>query len=384
MRELFVKPELQSFVSFKEFIAHHNVGEGDLILTSESVVSIFQKNIPINVPVFCIESYGQGEPSDKMFDAAQEDIRKKDFSRMIAVGGGSVIDMAKALCVSNGRTMKSLFENRSENLQKRKNLLCIPTTCGTGSEVTITAVFDRTELGTKMGITNYALGADYAILIPELLQELPFKVFGTSSIDALIHAIESYLNPIQATIASRMFAERAIKTILGIYRMLAQKGTELYRLYLFDMQQASTFAGIAIANSLPSATHAMSYPVAGKFHCAHGEACYIFLDVTLKKYLRDVMNKRVNEEQCNVWNNFMGIMKEALEIREADDENVLNVLERLLVRILLHKSLKEYGASWEDCQKFGVSCFQNQQRLISCAFSSFTEQELIEMYRSVY
>ena len=352
MRELFLQPEIQSFQTFAEFVDAHHIG--------------------------------QGEPSDVMFEAIQADAARYAYSRVIAVGGGTAIDIAKALCAADGRNLDELFDAEPSSLKRTKTLYCLPTTCGTGSEVTVTAVFDRTRKGTKMGLTNYALGTDYAVLIPSLLTSLPASVFGSSSIDALIHAIESYLDGLQATAASRMFAEKAITMILPVYRAIREKGMEERKNHLLDMQLASTFAGIAIANALPSASHAMGYPFAGKFHRPHGEACYVFLDATMQKYLRDVQAGRVTLEQKQVWENLMRLLSEALELPGASDGEILKELDALLGVMLSRKRLKEYGATPQDCIDFGKSCYANQQRLMACAFTPFTEQELIETFQSVY
>ena len=75
--------------------------------------------------------------------------------------------------------------------KKKRELIIIPTTCGTGSEVTNISIMARTRIGTKLGLVSPAMYADYAVLIPQLLEGLPFKVFAASSIDALVHAVES-------------------------------------------------------------------------------------------------------------------------------------------------------------------------------------------------
>lgn len=383
MRELFLQPEIQSFQTFSEFAKAFQIGSGDLILTNEPVLPNFRDEIPEGVRVLCTEAYGLGEPSDVMFEAIQEDAAKADYHRVVAVGGGTAIDVAKALCVADGRNMDELFDAPPSSLKRTKTLFCLPTTCGTGSEVTVTAVFDRTRKGTKMGLTNYALGSDYAIMVPALLETLPASVFGASSIDALIHAVESYLM-LQATVASRMFAERTMMMILPVYRAIREKGMDERKKYLLDMQLASTFGGIAIANALPSASHAMGYPFAGKFHRPHGEACYVFLNATMQKYLRDVEDGKTSAEQNSVWRGLMGILEKALELPGASDKELLKELDELLGVMLVRKGLREYGAAAQDCEDFGRSCYQNQQRLMACAFTSFTEEELINAYRVVY
>ncbi|MCI2061543.1 MAG: iron-containing alcohol dehydrogenase [Eubacteriaceae bacterium] len=384
MRELFLFPEVQSYGSFAEFAGDHQIGKHDLIVTSEPILPNFKKDIPQGTNTICVEKYGKGEPTDVMFEELQADAAAAGFDRVISVGGGSCIDISKMLCVADGRNLDEVFEADPSELKHNKTLIVIPTTCGTGSEVTVTAVFDRTRKGTKMGLTSYALHTDFAVMIPSLLSTLPASVFATSSIDALIHAVESYTDAAQATNGSRMFAEKAISMILPIYRHIKDEGMDNRSKYIYEMQLASLYAGVAIANALPSASHAMGYPFAGKFHRPHGEACYVFLDVTLKKYLADVRVDKVDNQQKKDWSNMMQIIASGMGMEGADDEAVLNSMDELLGFICPRKRLSEYGASPEDCIAFGKSCWEQQQRLLSCAFSPYTEEELIEAFKSVY
>lgn len=377
-------PEIQSFDTFTAFSKAHSIAGGDIIIAGRSFLKRFGDEIPAETVALCLEDYGQGEPTDIQFEAIQKDVINGEYKRMIAIGGGSVLDVAKALCAADGRDMDQLFEEEPSKLIKRTTLILVPTTCGTGSEVTVTAVFDRTRLGTKMGITNNSLGGDYAVLIPELLSTLPATIFGTSSIDALIHGIESFLNVEQGTMGSRIFAERSIRMIIEVYLALEKDGMDGRNKHLLDMQRASTFAGIAIANALPSASHAMGYPFAGKFHRPHGEACYVFLDATLKKYLADVRDRKVNNEQLSIWNSFIGILSDALEMHDSDDEAILERLNNLMGSITEKKSLKEYGATQKDCEEFGRDCYSKQQRLLGCAFTKFSEKELVDAFLSVW
>lgn len=104
--------------------------------------------------------------------------------------------------------------------------MILPTTCGTGSEVTNIAIVNRTRKGTKMGLVSPAMYADHAVLVPEFMKSLPWNVFATSSIDALIHAIESYLSP-NATEFTELFSEAAIDKILRGYSRIAKDGRQV-------------------------------------------------------------------------------------------------------------------------------------------------------------
>ena len=101
--------------------------------------------------------------------------------------------------------------------------MIVPTTCGTGSEVTNISIINRTRKGTKMGLVSSSMFADEAALIPGMLETLPYGVFATSSIDAMVHAVESFLSP-NACAFSRLFSEKALELILRGWKTAVAKG----------------------------------------------------------------------------------------------------------------------------------------------------------------
>ena len=167
---------------------------------------------------------------------------------------------------------------------KNKELVLVPTTCGTGSEVTNIAILALNSRGTKKGLAVDDMYADEAVLIPELLKGLPFGVFATSSIDALIHAIESSLSP-KGNETTRMFGYRAIEMILTGYMKIAKEGKEARIPLLNDFLMASNYAGIAFGNAGCAAVHALSYPLGATFHVPHGEANYAMFTGVMNNYM---------------------------------------------------------------------------------------------------
>ena len=113
--------------------------------------------------------------------------------------------------------------------------------------------------------------AESAVLIPELLEGLPFGVFATSSIDALVHAVESSLSP-KATAYTKLFGYKAIEMIIKGYQKVVKEGKEVLPGLMSDFLIASNYAGIAFGTAGCAAVHATSYPLGGKYHVAHGES----------------------------------------------------------------------------------------------------------------
>ena len=188
MIQVIMRPTLYKYSTCKEFAESFSLSERDLILTNEYIYAPYFGKLALPCHVVYQEKYGLGEPSDIMAEAILKDISGLTFDRIIAIGGGTIIDLAKVFAVADTMDMDELYA-RMPALNKAKELVIIPTTCGTGSEVTNIAVLNRTRMGTKMGMVAPTMYADCAVLLPELLEGLPLKVFATSSLDALVHAV---------------------------------------------------------------------------------------------------------------------------------------------------------------------------------------------------
>ncbi len=222
MKEIIWKPELHRFSSCKEFVEEFRLGASDLILTNEYIYQPYFGAMNLECAVLYQEQYGMGEPTDVMAEAILRDAAATGCNRVVAIGGGTVIDIAKVLAVGGGESIDELYGMAPE-LPKRRELVLIPTTCGTGSEVTNISILNRTRLGTKMGLVGPAMYADAAVLIPQLLEGLPFGVFATSSIDALVHAVESSLSP-KATPYTKLFGYKAVEMLIRGYQTIARRG----------------------------------------------------------------------------------------------------------------------------------------------------------------
>ena len=115
-----------------------------------------------------------------MVDAILDELRGKNYDRIIAVGGGTIIDIAKVLAVATAEDkVDDLYDRMPDGLTKVHPLVIVPTTCGTGSEVTNISIINRTTKGVKQGIVSPAMFANEAALIPGMLASLPYGVFAT-------------------------------------------------------------------------------------------------------------------------------------------------------------------------------------------------------------
>ena len=208
-----LKPTISRFSSFAEFAKEYALGEHDLVITNEFIYKPYMESVGAKCHYLFQERYGAGEPSDKMMNAMLADVKGIDYNRIIAVGGGTIIDCSKVFALGGVTDVVEAFE-RKIPIKKAKELIIIPTTCGTGSEVTNISIAEIISKNTKMGLADDELLANTAVIIPELLAGLPYKFYVCSSIDALVHATESYVSP-KSNVYTEIYAHAAIKGIIG-------------------------------------------------------------------------------------------------------------------------------------------------------------------------
>ena len=371
MVEIILKPELHQFQTCKEFTTEFQLNSQNLVLTNEYIYKPYFSSMELNCHVLYQETYGMGEPTDVMVDAILADAAKTGCKRVIAIGGGTVIDIAKVLAVSDGEGVDELYD-KAPNLEKKRELIIIPTTCGTGSEVTNISIMARTRLGTKLGLVSPAMYADQAVLIPELLEGLPFSVFATSSIDALVHAVESSLSP-KATAYTKLFGYKAIEMIIRGYQKIAAEGPESRLGLLEDFLIASNYAGLAFGTAGCAAVHATSYPLGGKYHVPHGESNYAMFTGVLKNYM-----EIKQDGEIAVMNRYLA------GLLGCGVEEVYDKLEELLNQILPKKPLYEYGMTKEDIDEFAHSVITSQGRLMANNFVPLDEDRVRKIYTELY
>lgn len=359
------------FETPKEFIEAFQVGKGDLIFASKTIYNRYFADLDIQADVAFHTDYGKGEPTDEMIDKMLADFGPKNYKRIIAIGGGSVIDTAKLLVIKDAKNTLELFEKRIP-MVKDKQLVVIPTTCGSGSEVSSVSITEIKAKNTKMGLQVDALFPDDAVLIPQLLEELPFKVFVPTAIDALIHAIESFVSP-KSNRYTELFSVPAIEIILKGFMAILEKGEDYRKEIIGDFLTASNYAGIAFANTGTGAVHATSYPLSGEYHVTHGEANYQMFVEVFKTYNRiqpEGKLSRVNKIMADI----MGCPVDQVY------EELTKVLDKLMIRQPLHK----YGMKEEEIEIFTDSVIASQQRLLGNSYVPLSRDDIIQIYRNLY
>jgi len=220
------------------------------------------------------------EPSPTSAEAGAKLARKKACSLVIGIGGGSSLDTAKAIAMLTLNKGK-VSDYVGLDLVPNPGLptILVPTTAGTGSEVTFTAVFTNRAAKTKGGINSRFLYPTAALLDPELTLSLPPQVTAQTGMDALTHAMEAYTSN-KANPLSDMVAEKAMALIGRFLKKAVKNGKDLEARE--GMLLGSLLAGLALANAGVGAVHAMAYPLGALFNITHGLANAVLLPYVLE------------------------------------------------------------------------------------------------------
>lgn len=375
MREILVKGQLHKFEEFEEFAEEFQINSRDLLFTNEFVFTPFIKDLDLNCQVIFQEKFGAGEPSEEMITEIFGAVKEDSYDRVIAVGGGAIMDIGKLLSLKRTGTVHQLFFKEAEVVSAKK-LVAIPTTCGTGSEVTnisVAIVRDNKGDTTKLGLVDDKLIPQDVCLIPEMLRTLPYAPFASSAIDALIHAVESYLSPTRATMTSELYGIKAMEMILEGFRQIGEEGPEARFHYLEEFVTAACYAGIAFLQAGCATVHAMSFPLGGTYHVPHGESNYALFGKVLEKY-NDIAPQ----------GKILAFKKIIARILGGSEEEALSKLAALEETILHLKPLREYGFKEEDIDVFAESVLANQQRLVTNSYVPLTKQLIEEIYAECY
>ena len=204
---------------------------------------------------------------------------------IVAVGGGSVLDAAKVLAAANGefaRVRRYLEDGDGADELSAIPIIAVPTTAGTGSEVTSWATVWDTDAGKKYSLARPNLYAEHALVDPELMLGLPRDLTVSTGLDALSHALESIWNH-NANPVSRHFAVLAAREILA---MLGQLAADLGNVDLRGRAaQAALFAGLAFSNTKTALAHSLSYPITLRHGFPHGLACSFSLPAVMRSVI---------------------------------------------------------------------------------------------------
>ncbi len=355
--EIYTEPDLVTCLNKLE------LNEFDLILTNTFLNDSIKKAKFIEKSkIINVDQFGSGEPREDWVNEILKISNAFPYRRVIAIGGGATIDISKLCVFGDGRSAEQLF-NDKQILEKRRELIALPTTCGTGSEVTSVAVVEFLSLNSKLGLQIDELFPDKAVLIGELLSTLSYKTFALTSIDALAHAVESLLSP-KANAYTDMYARSAIEGIVEKLKEIRGK-----QILPKSMEQSLIFAnmaGVAFSIAGCATMHALSFPLGSNYHLAHGEAVYAVFASTLEYYRK----KNIS------------ISKLEKVLSPLFEEDGVKGLLDLLSDIYKCPDFKALGINDEICEKMATSVYQNQQRLLVNSPKQLNSDDLSNIYKN--
>ena len=275
------------------------------------------------------------EPTVTLFENLVDNLDPKNFDSVLAVGGGSVIDVAKGLAIVaqfGGHIRDYAGINKVPAPLERK-LIAVPTTSGTGSEISDGSVFVDEAVQSKFLVLSTLICPKVAITDPELTILMPPEITANSGVDALTHGIESYLSK-DASVATRLFSLKAVELISSGLKTAYHNGK------IIDaretVQIGSTMAMVAGMNAHMGLCHAMVMPLCALYHIPHGQACGMVLPHVL------AYNAEVAEEKVVDIFKAMGMID-----REGKDDTLnrapYQMLDSMLEEVRISARLRDFG-----------------------------------------
>lgn len=230
------------------------------------------------------------DPPDHMIEACAVIARSEQVDGIVAVGGGSAMDTAKSVNVllKNPSPISRYF-GLNVPQEPGKVLVLVPTTSGTGSEVTHISVVTDSQTSRKFGVLGPNCSATLAIVDPELSVKMPPGLTAATGMDAFSHAAEALTSGL-ANPVSDALAERAIALTIQYLPLAVENGSDVTA--RTNMSLASTMAGIAFKDALPQLGHAIAHTLGGRFHIHHGTGCAIALPAVIE-YVADAVPEKV-------------------------------------------------------------------------------------------
>lgn len=270
------------------------------------------------------------DPTIKIVAKGVQLLKRKKFDLIIALGGGSSIDGAKAI--------REYYKRIDENIDI--DFYAIPTTSGTGSEVTEYSVITNEKESLKYALTNEDLLPTIAILDPELVKSVPKSITADTGMDVLTHAIEAYVSK-EASDFTDALAEKAFELVVKNLKKVYENGNDIYARE--KMHNASCLAGLAFNTAGLGLTHSLAHMIGGRFHIPHGKINAIILPYVIK-FNSDIDKKSYLDSENETLKRYQKLGKIAglHGINPViSTSNLINYIQKLQKSVGIPKNLKE-------------------------------------------
>ena len=362
---------IYEFSDVKSFVEAFKIGSNDVILTHKFLADPYFKSTKIDCSYIYYEDYEAGEPSEDGVDAMRKVLNDTKCKRLVAVGGGSVLDAAKVLALK-AKATSDIYET-SFSPVRNLPLVLVPTTCGTGSETSNIAVIYMNSIGNKIGKSGTAFFSDASVLIPQLLENLPYDIFMYSALDALIHSIEVYLSP-NAHPFSNVYCAEALRLIVRNFRKMRDNGKDMRKECLIDFLRASSYAGIGLSNNPCGAIHACAMVFGGMHHTPHGMTNAIFMNSVLNRYAKKHPKGEIRH--------LVKIICEELDIR-TDVSDTFDRLSDLINGLIVLDPLSKFGMEKTFAKAYAEKVLNTQQRLIVNSYLPLSVEDFKEIFEEL-
>ncbi|SDO37073.1 iron-containing alcohol dehydrogenase [Alkalicoccus daliensis] len=316
----------------------------------------------------------EAEPSLACAQSIVDYTKEQRVDCVIGLGGGSILDIAKIAAVLSAHEgeVKDYLNISGERSIKHKGLpkILIPTTSGTGSEVTNISVLSLD--GTKDVIVHEHMLADVALVDPALTMSVPPAITGATGADAITHAIEAYLSN-QANTVTDALALKAIELIHGSLEAAVINGND--REARAALSEGSFLAGMAFFHAGVAGVHALAYPLGSKFQVAHGESNAVLLPYVIS-YISGSCPEKMKKVASLIDPYFA-------EEKQYSSSDYLSLLKQFTGRIHIPASLKHYGIKLEDLKGLTENAME-QQRLLQRSPYPLAKEDIYSIYKSAW
>lgn len=316
----------------------------------------------------------QADPPEALVLAAAEFARKTKVDGIIGLGGGSSLDVAKliAILATSNQALSDMY-GIDKIRGQRLPLILLPTTAGTGSEVTPISII-TTGATTKSGVVSARLLPDIAVLDAELTTGLPPAITAATGIDAMVHAIEAYTSKIKKNPYSDMLAREALKLMSQNIVEAVHNGSNLRA--RSNMLLGAMMAGQAFTNAPVAAVHALAYPLGGNYHIPHGLSNSLVLPHVL----------RFNAAQAQaLYAELLPWVKTVESPLSAEQgcEQFIEYMEDLISVVNLPKNLRALNVPEADLPKLADEAML-QQRLLINNPRDVSRDDALAIYQAAY
>lgn len=361
-----------------EFLQSLQIGSSILLVSDPGVVEAglvapIQTNLEkAGFHVSLFDSLSQN-PRDTECLIGAKQFNDQKAEAVVAVGGGSAMDTGKviALVGPNGGTPTDYVEGRRAYINAVP-IVCVPTTAGTGSEVTRSAVITEAATHRKMTLKHAALRATLAVLDPELTFTVPPSVTAATGVDALVHAIEGYTCKVTNPISQALGA-KAMQTIVSALPTAYRDGRNTEA--RFDMLEGSLLAGLCFGSADVAAVHCLAEALGGLYDTPHGVANAVFLPHVLR------FNAAQNTEMHADIARYMTFAKES-DTDEVAVEKLISGIEAFTENLAIPKLKDLSGVRQEDFPQIVELAVQNSSTPSNVR--SITEEDYMQILERAY